>query len=58
MRMKKKGEFLVACGIEKKIVREDNEIEKNEHESEDGVVEHANVWGHPWRNVGYSILQE
>ena len=29
---------MVACGIEKKIVREDNEIVKNENESEDGVV--------------------
>ena len=53
-----KGEFLVACGIEKKIVRQDNEIEKNENGSEDNVVEHYKVWGHPWRNVGYSILQE
>ena len=32
-----------ACGIEKKIVREENEIEKNENESEDGVVEHSKV---------------
>ena len=30
-------------GIEKKIVREENEIEKNENESEDGVVEHSKV---------------
>ena len=28
-------------GIEKKIVREENEIQKNENESEDGVVEHS-----------------
>ena len=41
--MKKKGEFSAACGIEKKIVREENEIEKNENESEDGVVEHSKV---------------
>ena len=30
-----------ACGIEKKIAKEENEIEKNENESEDGVVEHS-----------------
>ena len=36
-----KGEFLAACGIEKKIAREENQIEKNE--SEDGVVEHSKV---------------
>ena len=33
-----KGEK-AAHGIEKKIVRWENEIEKNENESEDGVVE-------------------
>ena len=38
-----KGEFLVACGIEKKIVRQNNEIEKNENGSEDNVVEHSKV---------------
>ena len=38
-----KGEFSAACGIEKKIAREENEIEKNENESEDGVVEHSKV---------------
>ena len=38
-----KGEFSAACGIEKKIVREENEIEKNENESEDGVVWHSKV---------------
>ena len=37
--MKKKVSFhAAACGIEKKIVREENEIQKNENESEDGVV--------------------
>ena len=41
--MKKKFEFSAACGIEKKIVRGENEIEKNENESEDGVVEHSKV---------------
>ena len=41
--MKKKVSFSAACGIEKKIVREENEIEKNENESEDGVVEHSKV---------------
>ena len=30
-------------GFEKKIVREENEIEKNENESEDDVVEHSKV---------------
>ena len=40
-RNEEKGEFSAACGIEKKIVREENEIEKNE--SEDGVVEHSKV---------------
>ena len=39
--MKKK--FSAACGIEKKIVRKANEIEKNENESEDSVVEHSKV---------------
>ena len=38
-RNEEKGEFSAACGIEKKIVREENEIEKNE--SEDGVVARA-----------------
>ena len=42
-RHEEKGEFSAACGIEKKIVREENEIEKNENESEDGVVEHSKV---------------
>ena len=42
-RNEEKGEFSAACGIEKKIVREENEIEKNENESEDGVVEHSKV---------------
>ena len=36
--MKKKVSFQAACGIEKKLVREENEIEKNENESKDGVV--------------------
>ena len=40
-RNEEKGEFLAACEIEKKIVREENEIQKNE--SEDGVVEHSKV---------------
>ena len=40
-RNEEKGEFSAACGIEKKIVREENEIEKIE--SEDGVVEHSKV---------------
>ena len=35
-RNEEKDEFSVACGIVKKIVREENEIEKNENESEDG----------------------
>ena len=39
----KKKVFSAAWGIEKKIVREENEIEKNENESEDGVVEHSKV---------------
>ena len=39
----KKNVFSTACGIEKKIVREENEIEKNKNESEDGVVEHFKV---------------
>ena len=42
-RNEEKGEFSAACGIEKKIVREENETEKNENESEDGVVEHSKV---------------
>ena len=42
-RNEEKGEFSAACGIEKKIVKEQNEIEKNENESEDGVVEHSKV---------------
>ena len=41
--MKKKGEFSAAYGIEKKIVKGENEIEKNENESEDSVVEHSKV---------------
>ena len=39
--MKKKVSFLAACGIGKKIAREENQIEKNK--SEDGVVEHSKV---------------
>ena len=39
----KKGEFSAACGIEKKMVREENEIKKNENESTDGVVEPSKV---------------
>ena len=35
------GEFSDAYEIEKKIVREENELEKNENESEYGVVEHS-----------------
>ena len=42
-RNEEKGEFSTACGIEKKIAREENQIEKNENESEDGVVEHSKV---------------
>ena len=42
-RNEEKGEFSAACGIEKKTVREENEIEKNENESEDGMVEHSKV---------------
>ena len=42
--MKKKVSFqLLQCGIEKKIIREENEIEENENESEDGVIEHSKV---------------
>ena len=40
-RNEEKGEFSAACGIEKKLVRE--ESEENENESEDGVVEHSKV---------------
>ena len=36
-------EFLAASGIEKKIVREENGIEKNENGSEDNGVEHSKV---------------
>ena len=39
--MKKKVSFSAACEIEKKIVREEKELEMNENESEDGVVEHS-----------------
>ena len=42
-----RGEVLAVCEIEKKIVREENEIEKNE--SEDGVVEHSKVQEHESR---------
>ena len=41
--MKKKVSFSAACGIEKMIMREENEIEKNENDSADGVVEHSKV---------------
>ena len=41
--MKKKVSFQLFVEFEKKIVREENEIEKNENESEDGVVEHSKV---------------
>ena len=40
-RNEEKCEFSAACGIEKKIAREENEIESNENESEYGVVEHS-----------------
>ena len=40
----KKGEFWAAYGIEK-TVRKENEIAKNENESEDGVVEHSKLQG-------------
>ena len=50
-RNKEKGEFSAACGIEKKIVREENEIQKNENESEDGVVEHSKVQELESRNI-------
>ena len=33
-------------GIEKKIVREENEIQKNENESEDGVQAHFGIKEH------------
>ena len=42
-RNEEKGEFSAACGIEKTKVREENEIQKNENESEDDVVEHSKV---------------
>ena len=41
--MKKKSYFAATCGIEKKIVREENEIQNNENEIKDGVVEHSKV---------------
>ena len=37
----KKSEVLPVCEIEKKIMREENGLEKEENESEDGVVEHS-----------------
>ena len=30
-----------ACEIEKKIVREENELEESKNDSEDGVLEHS-----------------
>ena len=40
--MKKKVEFSAACEIRfKKIVREENELEKNENKSDDGVVDNS-----------------
>ena len=53
--MKKKVSFSAACGIEKKIVREENEIEKNENESEDGVVEHSNMIVCYQNNIEYKV---
>ena len=50
-RNEEKGKFSAACGIEKKIVREENEIEKNENESEGGVVEHSKVQALESRNI-------
>ena len=41
--MKKKVSFQLLVELRKKIVREENEIEKNENESEDGVVKHSKV---------------
>ena len=42
---------------EKKIVREENEIEKNENESEDGVVtEHSKVQALESRKICQNIL--
>ena len=41
--MKKKVSFQLLVELRRKIVREENEIEKNENESEDGVVEHSKV---------------
>ena len=46
--MKKKVSLnSAACGIEKKIMREENEIEENE--SKDGVVEHSKVQLGAWK---------
>ena len=42
--MKKKVSFQLLVELRiLKIVREENEIEKNENDSEDGVVEHSKV---------------
>ena len=41
----KNGEFSAACVNEKKIARCENEIVKNENESEDGVVAEASFDG-------------
>ena len=50
-RNEEKDEFSAACGIEKKIVREENEIPKNENESEDGVVRHSKVQELAFRKI-------
>ena len=47
----KKCEFSAACGIEMKIVREENETEKKENESEDGAVEHSKVQARESRKI-------
>ena len=50
--MKKRGKFSAAvCGIEKKITRGENEMEKNENENKDGVVEHSKVQALESRNA-------
>ena len=43
-RNEEKSEFFsAASGFERKIAREENEIEKNKNVSKDGVVEHSKV---------------
>ena len=65
----RKGEISVACEIEKKIVRAENGLEKNESENEDGVVEHSteslkversvrNFEPREWKGIGEWQLQK